>query len=608
MNIGNTGESDLIWQIDEEPIVLRVAGAAPVDARQAPTQTGVSTSRRIASPEAVVFSEDFEGGVVPPAGWTRQAQNAAYSWKLMTVGTPHAGSFSADVEYDPALVPQNEWLLSPAENLTAGTLSLWSLGSLYWCRDTYDNCDLEVWIVVGPTAGDGDDIYVGAADTAWTADWTWAQSVFDLTSLLPGGPVRVGFRYVGTDGAQIALDDILLDGEVGGGEPQPCDNPADVPWLSVDPTSGTTAGGGVTPVTVTFDSTGLAVGAYTANLCITSNDPDAGPGNETELVIVPVTLIVGEPQGAMIAGFVFLDLNENGWRNAEEQAGLAGVTVTLSKDGAPIATYWSNAPTGWYHFLGQEPGNYCVEYPVPAGYVPTSPTKVCFTLGEDDKIVNFGVIPARAAIGDQVFFDANSNGVFDAGDYGIGNVTVDLWTASGGAPGAVVATTTTAADGTYLFANILPGAYFVQVTDTHGELTGLSLTTAGNPLGPITVVHMQTYLDADFGYNLVCSSTRGAISGRVWHDVNGDRVQDAGEAGIAGVQACAEPLSYLATRCRTTNSAGYFYMCVPKGTYLVAPLTDVAPLAEMTPTTPEFYLPVVIRPGGSFLTAFFGYK
>ena len=46
-----------------------------------------------------------------------------YSWKLMTVGTPHAGSFSADVEYDPALVPQNEWLLSPAENLTAGTLS-----------------------------------------------------------------------------------------------------------------------------------------------------------------------------------------------------------------------------------------------------------------------------------------------------------------------------------------------------------------------------------------------------------------------------------------------------------------------------------------------------
>ena len=412
---------------------------------------------------------------------------------------------------------------------------------------------------------------------------------------------------ISTPAPHAAAQDLpfIIDGT---GDAPDCALPSEVPWLSEAPTSGVTAGGGVTPVTVTFDSTGLAVGAYTANLCITSNDPDAGPGNETELVIVPVTLIVGEPQGAMIAGFVFLDLNENGWRNAEEQAGLAGVTVTLSKDGAPIATYWSNAPTGWYHFLGQEPGNYCVEYPVPAGYVPTSPTKVCFTLGEDDKIVNFGVIPARAAIGDQVFFDANSNGVFDAGDYGIGNVTVALWTASGGVPGAVVATTTTAAAGTYLFANILPGAYFVQVTDTHGELTGLSLTTAGNPLGPITVVHMQTYLDADFGYNLVCSSTRGAISGRVWHDVNGDQVQDAGEAGIAGVQACAEPLSYLATRCRTTNSAGYFYMCVPKGTYLVAPLTDVAPLAEMTPTTPEFYLPVVIRPGGSFLTAFFGYK
>ena len=32
--------------------------------------------------------------------------------------------------------------------------------------------------------------------------------------------------------------------------------------------------------------------SYNANLCITSNDPDPGSGNETDLVVVPVTLTV----------------------------------------------------------------------------------------------------------------------------------------------------------------------------------------------------------------------------------------------------------------------------------------------------------------------------
>ncbi len=71
-----------------------------------------------------------------------------------------------------------------------------------------------------------------------------------------------------------------------------CDNPANVGWLSVSPASGSNAGSTNTPVTVTFNSTGLAVGTYNANLCVTSDDPDPGPGNGTDLVPVPVTLTV----------------------------------------------------------------------------------------------------------------------------------------------------------------------------------------------------------------------------------------------------------------------------------------------------------------------------
>jgi hypothetical protein len=74
-----------------------------------------------------------------------------------------------------------------------------------------------------------------------------------------------------------------------------CTNPADIPWASTSPITGTTAAGDGTDVTVTLDSTGLTPGVYSGNLCITSNDPDAGPGNETDLVVVPLTLTVEEP-------------------------------------------------------------------------------------------------------------------------------------------------------------------------------------------------------------------------------------------------------------------------------------------------------------------------
>lgn len=80
-----------------------------------------------------------------------------------------------------------------------------------------------------------------------------------------------------------------------------CSNPADIPWASASPITGTTAAGSATDVTVTLDSTGLLPGLYNGNLCILSNDPDAGPGNETDLVIVPLTLVVEEPTAVTLS-------------------------------------------------------------------------------------------------------------------------------------------------------------------------------------------------------------------------------------------------------------------------------------------------------------------
>ena len=64
--------------------------------------------------------------------------------------------------------------------------------------------------------------------------------------------------------------------------------PNDIPWLSVNPSTGSTAAGNSDVVDVTFDSSFLSAGVYTGTLCIESNDP------VNPVVRVPVQLEVNE--------------------------------------------------------------------------------------------------------------------------------------------------------------------------------------------------------------------------------------------------------------------------------------------------------------------------
>ena len=72
-----------------------------------------------------------------------------------------------------------------------------------------------------------------------------------------------------------------------------CDAPANIPWITVSGSSGTVAAGDSDTVDVTFDSSGLADGNYSANLCVASNDAD----NPT--VAVPLALAVCSPATAV---------------------------------------------------------------------------------------------------------------------------------------------------------------------------------------------------------------------------------------------------------------------------------------------------------------------
>ena len=152
----------------------------------------------------------FEAGQVPPSGWTLVQTNPRETWKRGQIGSPYEGYYYADCEYDDGMGHQNEVLLSPLFQASSAQLQFHSFGNLFWCRDAFDNCDLNIWLVVGDWGG-GNDIYVRKADNDWSATWDWSSTTINLDPFLPAGtPVRVGFQYEGQDGAQIGLDAIHI--------------------------------------------------------------------------------------------------------------------------------------------------------------------------------------------------------------------------------------------------------------------------------------------------------------------------------------------------------------------------------------------------------------
>jgi M6 family metalloprotease-like protein len=163
------------------------------------------------------IGEGFEAGVMPPDSWTQVITNSDHTWEIgFNRGQAHGGWRYAIVHWDPDLTPvQDEVLISPyfVVPSSGGSLSFYSKGSLTYCRDISDNCDLEIWLVTGSwDSGSGDDLLLGVADDDWPASWTWAHSVFNYSPyVLPGTTVRFAFRYHGSNGAQIYLDDIILN-------------------------------------------------------------------------------------------------------------------------------------------------------------------------------------------------------------------------------------------------------------------------------------------------------------------------------------------------------------------------------------------------------------
>ncbi len=126
------------------------------------------------------------------------------------------------------------------------------------------------------------------------------------------------------------------------------------------------------------------------------------------------------------------------------------------------------------------------------------------TGGDEDDHDVAGVTPPTYSIGNQVWFDENNNGLIDAGETGIGGVTVALFSDADGDGQAddvngdgvittadAVGTTTTDGDGLYLFDDLASGDYVVGIPGSEwnadGPLYGTlsSDPTAADPDGNI---------------------------------------------------------------------------------------------------------------------------
>ncbi len=191
------------------------------------------------------------------------------------------------------------------------------------------------------------------------------------------------------------------------------------------------------------------------------------------------------------------------------------------------------------------------------------------------------LVPAR--LGDRVWYDANRNGVQDAGEPGIPNVTLELYSGSL-CSGTRLQTTTTNSTGIYEFTGLSSGTYSVKflppagyaftLADQGGDTTDSDADPTSGCAGPISLSPGDDDRTWDAGLYGV-----GRLGDRVWADTDGDAEQDAGETqGIYNVPLHITGLDDLGQTVDitvTTSITGFYLLdnLVP-GTYTVtAPAT-----------------------------------
>ena len=175
-------------------------------------------------------------------------------------------------------------------------------------------------------------------------------------------------------------------------------------------------------------------------------------------------------------------------------------------------------------------------------------------------------ITVKHRLSGKVYFDKNDSSSYTAGEEGFNGVTVNLVNEAG----AVVATTTTDADGNYSFTGLNAGTYTVKVVKD-GELANLTQTedpdgTKDNASGAITLnTDNPVRENVNFGY-----VKKHAISGNIYLDENRDKTKNGDDVNLSGVMVTLVDGSGNVVATTTTDASGnYNFPGLTDGTYTV---------------------------------------
>lgn len=348
---------------------------------------------------------------------------------------------------------------------------------------------------------------------------------------------------------------------------------------------------------VTIDTNDLPVGVTP------TGDVDGTPDNRGDVTVNGADrndIDFGYTGARSLGDRFWYDANADGNQDAGEP-GISGVGVVLTYAGKDntfgnaddFVLTTVTAVDGNYSFDGLPEGDYQVSFDasdLPSGMTtgtdeiddasPAIDGTAHIGLGAVDRTdVDFGFAGVRS-LGDFVFLDTDNDGNIDAGEPGFGDVDVTLLFAGQdgifGSADDVTRSTTTAADGSYNFANLPNGNFQISI-DTSDLPAGTIQThegdgTIGNQLD--VVINGSDVNTGDFGF-----AGSGSVSNFVWLDADGDGVQEAGEPGLAevsvnltsagedGIFGNADDFT-LSTS--TSSTGNYSFDNLPAGDYRIA--------------------------------------
>ena len=372
--------------------------------------------------------------------------------------------------------------------------------------------------------------------------------------------------------------------------------------------------------TISVDVTGSSAGVHTNSIPAGALQTTLGTSQAPANAPLTVSTL------GFVSGKVFNDNNlvPNGSFNPGTDTPIPGVGIELRSgptcSGALLATTTTDA-SGNYLFSGLAAGTYSVCEPVPpSGTVngtttagPLSPISgstgtagtagnptpttsqitgiVLNADGAGGEISGSGnndfaeIIPS--SISGRVFLDQNNNGVQNGADTALAGVPVELL--DGG--GAVVASTTTDADGTYRFTGLLPGTYSVrEPTQPTGTSSGVTVAgsvanggTAGTPTGPVVLPSVIGSIvlapnTAAAGNNFAEIPNGRSLSGRVFADYNNNGTLEPTDNGLGG-----QTITLIGTDING-NPVSLTTVTQPDGTYAFA---GVPPGTSYTVTQPQ---------------------